>query len=102
MAATILKPILKYTAGLAGLIVVTVAGYIAFLALTYIDETVIVGTSYGYTIGQSKRDTFSTVREQFDAEKITGVNVSEPFESFEPEESHWILLEANDRWTLFA
>jgi hypothetical protein len=96
-----LKLALKFIAGLAGLVVLLVGAYIGYLALTYIDETVVEGTSYGYTIGQSKREAFSVAQQQFRRGAIAGLHVSDPFESFAPDEPHWGLLESNDRWTLF-
>ena len=41
--------------------IVVLALYLAFLWITYIDETVIVGEKYGFSIGSSKDETYEDV-----------------------------------------
>ncbi len=93
---------LKSLAGLCVLVVLVAGIYVAYLAATYIDETVVEGVSYGFTIGQTKREAYSIAQEQYTSGRITGFHVYEPFESFDPDDSYWALAESNNTWTLFA
>lgn len=41
--------------------ILVVFGYVAYLAATYIDETVTFGSAYGFDIGASKQHAFASV-----------------------------------------
>ena len=43
---------------------VTIGGYIAYLAATYIDQTVTSGSAYGFNIGSSKIQAIEAIRHQ--------------------------------------
>lgn len=101
MATNLRKLILQSVAGILGLLILVVGGYLSYLVATYIDETVVEGTSHGYIIGQSKREAYEVALDQFNSELIYGLHVFEPFGTIEPVDSFSALLESNDTWTLF-
>ena len=45
-----------------GLVALLIAGYVGYLALTYIDDTVFEGEAYGFEIGTKKLQTFSDIK----------------------------------------
>ncbi len=53
------KFIIKGFLGICAVVVTAVAGYGSYLWSTYIDETVVAGSAYGFTIGDDKQTTYS-------------------------------------------
>lgn len=59
---------------IAAVVVAALLGYIAFLHLSYVDKTVTSGSAFGFTIGQSKEEAFTTAARLFTAGKLNGIN----------------------------
>jgi len=68
-----LAKLLKVIAAIVLLPILAVAGYILFLWATYIDDTIISGSKYGFTIGSSRQQIYadiSAVKEDYPDLKI--------------------------------
>lgn len=82
-----------------------VGGYVAFLAATYIDETVVSGSAYGFSIGSSKQQALeqaSSLRNDYPDAVIYvffGPRAGDRFH-VAPVVDHLDRLEAHDRWNL--
>ncbi|MGI9227243.1 MAG: hypothetical protein ACR2PU_00475 [Gammaproteobacteria bacterium] len=88
-----------------GFVVLLFAGYIAYLAATYIDESVSAGSAYGFEIGLSKKQSFQSIRKQ--VEKYPNLviyysygNKAGDNETVRPVDNEYSKVEVQDRWTL--
>lgn len=81
------------------------AGYVSYLAATYIDETVTIGTSYGFNIGASKSQALNAIRHQITSYPGIAVHVSHgprAGDNFTLGTSDITIdkLDSHDRWTI--
>jgi hypothetical protein len=88
-----------------GFLVLLFAGYIAYLAATYIDESVSAGTAYGFEIGLSNKQSFQSVRKLLDKYPNLVIyysygNKAGDNETVHPVDNEYPKVEAQDRWTL--
>ncbi|MEM7281373.1 MAG: hypothetical protein AAF438_07075 [Pseudomonadota bacterium] len=65
--------ILNYVAIALGILLLIVGSYLAYLYITYIDQTVTSGSAYGFTVGQSKIEAYQIAYEKFQAEEIVRI-----------------------------
>ncbi len=68
------KRILKYGSVVVGVVLLIPAVYLAYLYFTYIDDTVTTGSAYGFTIGQTKTESYRLAREKFGRGEIVGID----------------------------
>jgi hypothetical protein len=95
------RSFLKGVVFVAGLFSLAFVCLLWYLYLTYIDEAVVTGSAYGYTIGQSKRDVYEIATHQFRDNEISGIHIMEPFETFDPSPGNFAMVESGDLWTVF-
>ena len=57
-----MRVIVKAVLYFIGIMALLVAGYIGYLTLTYIDETVVEGEAYGFKVGATKHQAFSDIK----------------------------------------
>lgn len=65
---------------IAAVVMAVLLGYIAFLYLSYIDRTVTAGSAFGFTIGQSKEEAFTTAERLFTAGKLNAITTLTDYE----------------------
>ena len=88
-----------------GLIVLLIAGYIAYLAATYIDESVTVGSAYGFEIGSAKKQSFDDIKKLLTLYPHLVIYYSYgskagDYELVLPTDNEYSKIEQQDRWTL--
>lgn len=104
--ALILGKVLKVLGVIAAIFLTFLGGYFTFMYVTYIDETVVEGSGYGFTIGQSKEEVYEAAARQYaDIE----VQIMHPLRqgeygpligfSFSEEEYH--VLRERARWDIY-
>lgn len=96
---------MKATIYVVGIVVLLIVGYIAYLAATYIDESVTDGSAYGFEIGISKKQSFQNVRKLLDKYPNLVIyysygNKAGDNETVQPIETEYTKIEVQDRWTL--
>ena len=96
-----MKRVLKVSVFVAGLIGLVIVSYLWYLHLTYIDETVNVGSAHGYTIGQSKHEAFGVAGTQYASRELAGLHIDEPFGTIDPVDPNFRRLEPSDSWIFF-
>ena len=58
------------------------AGYVGYMWITYIDDTITVGSGYGFEIGSSKGEVIETLKKLYAEKEIsTGFNYNRYIES---------------------
>lgn len=90
LALAVLAPILAF------------AGYVGYLWATYLDETVVSGTAYGFTIGASKQEALAAARSFNDHPHAVvyvsyGARAGDHF-SIAPSQARIEQLQAHDQW----
>jgi hypothetical protein len=95
------RALLKGVVFVAGLISLVIVGFLWYFYVTYIDETAVAGSAYGYAIGQSKREALEVAVHQFSEDEISGIHIMEPFQTVAPTPGCFAFLESSDRWTVF-
>ena len=82
-----------------------IAGYIAYLAATYIDESVTAGSAYGFEIGSSKKQSVQNVKNLLD--KYPNLVIYYSYgekagdnETVYPIDNVYSKIEAQNHWTL--
>ena len=68
------KKVLKYAGVLLALAVFVPAAYVGYLYITYINTTIVSGSGYGFTIGQSKEQAYEAAKRAFEAGNLAGIN----------------------------
>lgn len=79
-----------------------VAGYTGYLWATYLDETVVSGTAYGFTIGASRQEVLAAARSLNDHPRAVvyisyGPRTGDHF-SIAPSQVRIEQLQAHDQW----
>ena len=82
--------------------ILAVAGYAGYLWATYLDETVVSGTAYGFTIGASKQEALAAARRLDDHTRAVvyvsyGPRAGEHF-SIAPSQARIEQLQGQDQW----
>lgn len=82
--------------------ILAVAGYAGYLWATYLDETVVSGTAYGFTIGASKQEALAAARRLDDHARAVvyvsyGPRAGEHF-SIAPSQARIEQLQGQDQW----
>jgi len=54
-----------------GIVSILIGGYVGYLWITYIDDTITVGSGYGFEIGSDKEEVFVTLKELYADKKIS-------------------------------
>ena len=54
-----------------GIVVMLMAGYVGYLKITYIDDTVTDGSGYGFDIGDNKEEIFATLQKLYADKQIS-------------------------------
>ena len=88
-----------------GLVVLLIAGYIAYLAATYIDESVAVGSAYEFEIGSPKKQSFDDIKKLLNQYPHLVIYYSfgskaGDYEIVLPIENEYSKIDPQDRWTL--
>ena len=86
-------------------LVLLIAGYIVYLAATYIDESVTVGSAYGFEIGSPKGQSFNDIRKLLNQYPnlviyYTYGNKAGDNEIVLPIDNEYSKIEQQDRWAL--
>jgi len=68
------KKVLRYASVLLALLLLVPAAYVGYLYITYIDRTLVSGSGYGFTIGQSKLQAYEAAQRAFEAGKLVGID----------------------------
>ena len=59
---------------LAGLLVAaTAVAYLGYFWVTYIDETTVVGTAFGFSIGQTEAEAYAVARRHYLEDAVWGI-----------------------------
>lgn len=61
---------MKIFLGVFGIAIVLIAGYVGFMWITYIDDTVTIGSGYGFNIGETKVEAFQSAKNQFSSKNV--------------------------------
>jgi len=96
-----MKIVFKTAVFVFGLLALVVVSFLWYFYLTYLDETAVEGSAYGFTIEQLKPDAYAVATDQFENGEISGLHIMEPFETFDPTESSFDAIQRADLWTLF-
>lgn len=88
-----------------GSIVLLIAGYIGYLAATYIDESIKIGTAYGFEIGSSKKQSFDDIKDSLNQFPQLVIYYSYgrkagDYEIVLPTDNDYSKIEQQDRWIL--
>jgi len=90
---------------IVGFVVLLIAGYIAYLAVTYIDESVAVGSAYGFEIGSPKKQSFDDIKKLLNQYPHLVIYYSYGSKAGDseivlPSDNEYSKIEQQDRWTL--
>ena len=88
------------------LVLIFIVAYGLYCFLTYIDETITVGKGYGFTIGDSKEETYQKAKKNYENKTVfilhpidhRGYGPHKKF-TFSPEE--YSLISELDSWTFY-
>jgi hypothetical protein len=88
-----------------GILIVLVSGYAAFMWLTYIDDTVISGSKYGFQIGNSKEEALKVLRKKYQDDGLSldytvGQDYKAVFQKIDLEKEHELFFH-EDRWKFY-
>ena len=92
-------------AAISGLLLVPVF-YVAVMYATYIDKTVTSGSAYGFTIGASKAETYSTAKNVFAKKNVFIIDPSD-FRGYRPNlkmtfsQDQYAILSGDDHWRFY-
>lgn len=81
--------------------------YLAFLWLTYIDESIYEGSGYGFVVGESKQQVYERIRMQHEKRPYIVLMVIDSdgkpifLEPFEPSPENFTKIEQYDHWEFY-
>lgn len=99
--------ILKMLGVIAAVFLVFLGGYFTFMYVTYIDETVVEGSAYGFTVGHGKEETYEAAARQY---ADINVRIRHPLKdqkqygpliSFSFSKEEYYILRERTRWRIY-
>ena len=80
--------------------------YTSYLYTTYIDETILTGTGYGFNIGISKSDTFNNAKKIFEDKTVYIIYPEDaygagPFKTISFNDKDKLILDSKNTWKIY-